>query len=223
MKILIVEDDPDLAEGLTLALRNEGFAVSAAANGAQAKMQLNHFQPDIAVLDLGLPDLDGMDLLKHIRTSRPTLPVLILTARGDTDNKVRALDSGADDYLPKPFEMAELLARLRVLGRRVGTADSSKINIGSVTLDTVAHTLHVAGKPVTLPRKEYMTLKILMEEAGRVKTKAMLENSLYDWGEVVGSNTIEVHISNLRKKLPQDFINTIRGVGYTIRKLPAAP
>lgn len=222
MKILIVEDDPDLAEGLTLALKNEGFVARAASDGAQAKTQLGHFQPDLAVLDLGLPDLDGMDLLKHIRANRPSLPVLILTARGDTDNKVKALDGGADDYLPKPFEMAELLARLRVLSRRLGTASSSKICIGAVSLDTVAHTLQVAGQPVSLPRKEYMTLKILMEEAGRVKTKAMLESRLYDWGEVVGSNTIEVHISNLRKKLPPDFIQTIRGIGYTIRK-PAAP
>lgn len=222
MKVLIVEDDPDLAEGLTTALKHESFIVSHAGLGREAKTQITTFDPDIVVLDLGLPDMDGLEVLqfirkKNVRNNTALLPVLILTARGDLDNKVKALDSGADDYLAKPFEMKELLARLRVLSRRLNTSASSQIKIGEVVLDVAAHTLSVNGKNIFLPRKEYMTLKILMEEAGRVKTKSMLENNLYEWGETIGSNAIEVHISNLRKKLPANFIQTVRGIGYTVK------
>ncbi|MBL4761122.1 MAG: response regulator transcription factor [Gammaproteobacteria bacterium] len=216
MRLLLVEDNRDLAEGLVVALRAEGFVVSHGALGADAIKQLDQFDPDIIVLDLGLPDMDGLDVLKFVRKAKPQLPTLVLTARSGLDDKVNALDNGADDYLAKPFEMKELLARLRVMGRRLNTAITSQVCIGGVVLDTVAHTLSVDGEEVRLPKKEYMTLKILMEEAGRVKTKSMLENNLYEWGETIGSNAIEVHISNLRKKLPQNFIQTIRGIGYTV-------
>jgi DNA-binding response OmpR family regulator len=161
--------------------------------------------------------MGGLDVLKLIRKVKPSLPTLILTARSSLDDKVNALDSGADDYLPKPFEMMELLARLRVMSRRLNTAVSSRVRVGDVVLDTAAHSLSVNGLDIRLPKKEYMTLKILMENAGRVKTKAMLESNLYDWGESIGSNAIEVHISHLRKKLPNNFIHTIRGIGYTVR------
>lgn len=217
MKVLIVEDDPDLAEGLMTALKHESFIVSHAALGLDAKKQVTHFSPDIVVLDLGLPDIDGFEVLKSIRKGSKSIPVLILTARGDITNKVSALDNGADDYLSKPFEMAELLARLRAISRRLNTSDTSRISIGNVVLDVVAHSLFIDGKEIRVPKKEYMTLKILMEEAGRVKTKAMLEDNLYDWGETIGSNAIEVHISNLRKKLPENFIQTVRGIGYTVK------
>lgn len=186
--------------------------------GEMAKRQFDWFIPDVVVLDLGLPDIDGLDVLAYIRRKKSRTPVLILTARSGLNDKVNALDTGADDYLAKPFEMRELLARLRVISRRLGTADSSEVVIGSVVLNTVAHQLLVDSEKVRLPKKEYMILKILMEEAGRVKTKEMLENNLYEWGESIGSNAIEVHISNLRKKLPDNFIKTIRGVGYTIHQ-----
>jgi DNA-binding response OmpR family regulator len=216
LKLLLVEDDKDLAQGLTHALQKESFVVSNAATGGAAKEQFVSFQPDLVVLDLGLPDIDGIDVLKYLRNKQDVTPVLILTARDALDDKVRALDIGADDYLAKPFEMPELLARLRAMSRRLGTASSSEMVIGQVTLDTAAHRVLVRETEVSLPRKEYMTLKALMESAGRVKTKDMLESNLYSWGEEIGSNTIEVHVSNLRKKLPEGFIKTIRGVGYTI-------
>jgi len=216
LKLLLVEDDKDLAQGLTHALQRESFVVSNATTGVAAKEQFVSFQPDLVVLDLGLPDIDGIDVLKYLRSQHDVTPVLILTARNALDDKVRALDIGADDYLAKPFEMPELLARLRAMSRRLGTASSSEMVIGPVTLDTAAHKVSVGETEVNLPRKEYMTLKALMESAGRVKTKDMLESNLYSWGEEIGSNTIEVHVSNLRKKLPEGFIKTIRGVGYTI-------
>ena len=216
MKILIVEDDKTLAQGLCSALQKEGFVVNNALTGADAKKLFVSFDPDIVILDLGLPDIDGIDVLKALRREQPTTPVLVLTARHSVEDKVQALDIGADDYLQKPFDMPELFARLRAMARRLGTASSSLIEIGAVTLNTAAHQLTVDSNDVALPRKEYMTLKVLMESAGRVKTKEALEGNLYDWSETIGSNTIEVHISNLRKKLPEGFIKTIRGVGYTI-------
>lgn len=218
MKVLLVEDDRDLAAGLVKALHSEGFIMAHEALGAAAKTQLARFAPDVVVLDLGLPDMDGLEVLKYMRRKKNGTPVLVLTARSGLNDKVNALDIGADDYLQKPFEMPELLARLRVMQRRLGTAASSAVTIDTVVLDTVAHRLLIDGAEVHLPRKEYMTLKILMEEAGRVKTRDMLENNLYERGETIGSNTIEVHISNLRKKLPENFIKTIRGVGYTIHQ-----
>jgi two-component system OmpR family response regulator len=218
LKVLLVEDDRDLAEGLMIALRGESFVVSHGASGAQAQKLIEQFEPDMIVLDLGLPDMDGLDVLKFVRNTHPTMPTLILTARSALSDKINALDKGADDYLAKPFEMLELLARLRAMSRRLSTSVTSEVKIGDVVLDVVAHTLSVNGEDVRLPKKEYMTLKILMEEAGRVKTKSMLENNLYEWSETIGSNAIEVHVSNLRKKLPKNFIQTIRGIGYTIRQ-----
>ena len=216
MKILIVEDDKILSQGLCSALQKEGFVVNNALTGADATKLFVSFAPDIVILDLGLPDIDGLDVLKALRKKQPTTPVLVLTARHSVEEKVQALDIGADDYLQKPFEIPELFARLRGMARRLGTASSSLIEIGAVTLDTAAHTLMVESNDVALPRKEYMILKALMESAGRVKTREALEGNLYDWSEEIGSNTIEAHISNLRKKLPEGFIKTIRGVGYTI-------
>ncbi len=216
MKVLLVEDDRDLAAGLVRALQSEGFTMAQEVMGANAKIALARFAPDLVVLDLGLPDMDGIEVLKYMRRKKYGTPVLVLTARSALNDKVNALDVGADDYLQKPFEMPELLARLRVMQRRLGTAASSEVTIDTVVLDTAAHRLKVDGVEVHLPRREFMTLKLLMEEAGRVKTRDMLESNLYERGEAIGSNTIEVHISNLRKKLPDNFIKTIRGVGYTI-------
>ena len=218
MQILLVEDDISLAEGLQKALRRDGFTVNHVAKGAAAIRAVETDTPDIITLDLGLPDMDGLDVLRQLRARHPDLPVLLLTARDTLDDKVSGLDSGADDYLVKPFEMPELLARLRVLERRISTSASSEIHIGDVCLDTAAHRVLVRGMPVDFSRREYMLLKTLMENAGRIQTRASLESSLYSWGEEVASNTIEVHIHNLRKKLVPDFIKTVRGVGYTVKK-----
>jgi DNA-binding response OmpR family regulator len=216
MPILLVEDDHDLAGGLKPALQNEGFAVNHVATGAAALAAIETDPPEIVVLDIGLPDIDGLTVLKRLRVAHPELPVLLLTARASLDAKVAGLDSGADDYLPKPFEMEELLARLRVLQRRLSTVKSSSISIGSIILDTTSHDVRIDDKAIDLSRREYMLLKALMENARRVQTREALETKLYSWGEEIASNAIEVHIHNLRKKLPSDFIKTVRGVGYVV-------
>jgi len=217
MSILLVEDDQDLATGLLEALRKEGLAINHVATGKDALHVIAAETPDIVILDLGLPDMDGLAVLKQLRKQQSELPVLLLTARDSLGDKIAGLDSGADDYLPKPFEMAELLARLRALGRRTGTAKTNVIGIGDVSLDTASQAVLVKGELAELPRREYMLLKVLMENAGRVQTRDSLENKLYSWGEEVASNALEVHIHHLRKKLGSDFIATVRGVGYTVK------
>jgi len=169
------------------------------------------------ILDLGLPDMDGLTLLKKIRQMKVTIPVLVLTARDSIEDKIKGLDQGADDYLSKPFDVNELIARLRVIERRLGTATSSTITIGEVCLDSASHELSVAGQVVELSRKEFMLLKVLLEQAGRIQSREQLESKLYEWGEEVASNAVEVHIHHLRKKLPESFIKTIRGVGYSVK------
>ncbi|MDH3510680.1 MAG: response regulator [Gammaproteobacteria bacterium] len=216
MPILLVEDDQDLAAGLKQALQNEGFAVNHVATGTAALAAIKTDAPEIIILDIGLPDIDGLTVLKRLRGTHPELPVLLLTARTSLDDKVAGLDSGADDYLPKPFDMEELLARLRVLQRRLGTVKSSSISIGTIILDTTSHDVRVDDNAIELSRREYMLLKALMENAGRVQTREALETKLYSWGEEVASNAVEVHIHNLRKKITPDFIKTIRGVGYVV-------
>lgn len=216
MRILLVEDDEALAQGVLLALRGQGFAVNHVTRGEQALSSIRSQDCDAVVLDLGLPDIDGLDVLKTTRQKFPRLPVLVLTARDGVDDRIRGLDLGADDYLVKPFALTELFARLRVIERRLGTASNHLIRLRAVELDTTAHMVRIEGAQLSLSRREYMLLKVLMESAGRIKTREQLEASLYAWGEEVASNALEVHISNLRKKLPKDFIKTLRGVGYSV-------
>lgn len=219
MNVLLVEDDTSLAGGLRQALAREGFAVNWVSTGKEALTSLASQTPDCMILDLGLPDMDGMAVLGQLRRGHPHLPVLILTARDRTEDKVVGLDQGADDYLAKPFELPELLARLRVMTRRLGTANSNSLDIGEVSLDTVSRQVYRQNQLVELPRREYMLLKALMENAGRIQTREVLENKLYSWGEEVASNAVEVHIHHLRKKLGAKFIKTVRGVGYTVNTL----
>jgi DNA-binding response OmpR family regulator len=218
MQIMLVEDDALLADGIVRALKRDGFAVNWLSDGRSAQNSLVVEAPDVLVLDLGLPDMDGLELLAWLRGKGLVMPVLILTARDSTSDKVTGLDRGADDYLAKPFDIQELSARLRALERRLGMEKQTGIRIGPVLLDTAAHRVSVDGKEVPLSRREYMLLKALMEAAGSIQTRQVLESKLYSWGEEVGSNAVEVHIHNLRKKLDTDLIQTVRGIGYTVRK-----
>jgi DNA-binding response OmpR family regulator len=217
MSILLVEDDQALATGLLKALRQEGISINHVATGKDALHVIASEPPEIVILDLGLPDMDGLSILKKLRRQHSKLPVLLLTARDSLDDKIAGLDGGADDYLAKPFEITELLARLRALGRRINTANAHVIEIANVSLDATSQEVAVDGKATELPRREYMLLKVLMENAGRVQTRDSLETKLYSWGEEVASNALEVHIHHLRKKLGAEFIATVRGVGYTVK------
>ena len=218
MQILLVEDDLSLADGLQNALKRAGFAVNHVATGRLALQACRTEAPDIVILDLGLPDMDGLSVLRQMRDSDMKPLVLVLTARDATADKVTGLDLGADDYMAKPFEISELVARLRALERRISSARSSEITIGSVTLDTSSHAVSVDGRQVELPRREFMLLKTLMENPGRIQSRQSLESRLYSWDEEISSNSIEVHIHHLRKKISPEFIKTVRGVGYTVSK-----
>ena len=217
MNILLVEDDVALANALVKTLTHEGFVVNHLKHGQQAISVVKTEPTDIVILDLGLPDMDGLDVLRAIRQHTAQLPVLILTARSSIDDKVSGLDLGADDYLAKPFEVDELLARLRVVERRSSSSKHAGLHIGDVVLDTACYGLSVANEAVDISRREFTLLKALMENAGRVLTRESLESKLYSWNEEVASNTIEVHIHHLRKKLPKGFIKTLRGVGYIVK------
>jgi DNA-binding response OmpR family regulator len=218
MQVLLVEDDQSLATGLSKALRSEGFVTNHVAAGEAALHAIRVNPPDIIVLDLGLPDMDGLDVLRKIRRSGSTIPVLILTARASIDARVSGLDSGADDYLPKPFETPELVARLRVIERRLAGTQETRITVGDVSMDTLSRLVTINGEPVELARREFAVLKSLLENRGKIQTREQLESRLYAWGEEVSSNAIEVHIHHLRKKLGADFIKTVRGVGYIVRE-----
>ncbi len=216
MQLLLVEDDRPLATGLQKALQAQGFAVNHVETGQAALHVIDTETPDLVILDIGLPDIDGLTVLKKLRKKHSELPVLLLTARDSLDDKVLGLDSGADDYLAKPFDMTELLARLRVIERRLAQVKTARIVIRNISLDTVGQKVLIDGTDIELPRREYMLLKTLMENAGRVQTRPVLESRLYSWGEEVASNALEVHIHHLRKKVGNDFIRTIRGVGYKV-------
>lgn len=218
MHILLVEDDRSLASGLQKALQKRGYVVNHVESGESCLHVVKLEAPDIVILDLGLPDMDGISVLKKIRSMHINLPVLLLTARSGIQDKVSGLDSGADDYLAKPFDMIELFARLRVLERRLGTAKTSVICIRDVCLDITSNIVKIHDETLELSRREYMLLKCLMENAGRVQSRSSLETRLYHWGEEVSSNALEVHIHHLRKKLGMGFIHTVRGIGYQVKQ-----
>lgn len=222
MRILLVEDDIPLATALQKSLQVEGFVVNHVNQGKLAINSLASADQDMVILDLGLPDMDGLEVLRKLRNKKSMIPVIILTARDSIENKVQGLDFGADDYLTKPFEISELMARLRVIERRLGTASTSIISIDDVKLDTFAHKVFLTDpktkteSEIVFSKKEFMVLKALMENAGRILSRESLESKLYHWGEEVLSNAVEVHIHKLRKSLPEKFIQNVRGVGYII-------
>lgn len=218
MRILLAEDDPELGDGLTVGLRLSGFAVDWIRDGNAADQALQAESFDLLVLDLGLPRLSGMEVLKRARSRGQTVPILILTARDALGDKVAGLDAGADDYLVKPIDLDELTARIRALTRRSAGRAAPLLTHGEVVLDPAAHSVTLAGQPVELSSREFSLLQMLLESAGRVLTRSQLEQSMYGWRDEPDSNALEVHIHHLRKKLGSDLIRTLRGVGYTIAK-----
>ena len=216
MRVLLVEDDPQLGDGLMVGLRQSGFAVDWLKDGEAADRALASEDFDLLVLDLGLPKLAGMELLRRLRGRGQVLPVLILTARDATADKIAGLDSGADDDLVKPVDIDELAARLRALARRTTGRAAALLRHGEVTLDPAGRRVTVADFPVELSAREFAVLHALLANAGRVMTRGQLESSIYGWRDEPDSNALEVHIHHLRKKLGADFIKTLRGVGYTI-------
>ncbi len=215
MRVLIVEDEPDLLRGLAQALREEGYAVDTADNGEDGLFTAETSEYDAVILDIMLPKLDGWEVLKRLRKSRKT-PVLMLTARDQTRHRVRGLDTGADDYLIKPFDLHELLARLRALIRRTAGHTTNQIEIGHVLVDTAARLVSRAGQPVTLTAREYALVEFLALHRREVVTRTQLYEHLFDDNESTLSNLLDVHVSNVRKKLGHDFISTRRGHGYSI-------
>ncbi len=216
MRILLVEDDELLGSAVKAGLEQASHTVDWLRSGVLAANALQDQEPDAAVLDLGLPDKDGLTILKELRARGSDLPVLILTARDTLDDRITGLDTGADDYLVKPFELDELTARLRAISRRRSGRATLVINHGNLEFDPAARTVKLDGELVPLPAKEINILETLLERPGHPFSKDSLEQMLYGWGDGVESNTIEVHIHHLRKKLGKDQIRTMRGIGYLI-------
>ena len=215
MRLLIVEDEPDLLKSLARALREEGYAVDTAEDGEDGLYKATSTDYDAIVLDGMLPIMDGWELLKELRKTRQT-PVLMLTARDRSADRVRGLDTGADDYVVKPFDLAELLARLRALIRRGSKQSSSKIILGKVEVDTALRIISLSGEVITLTAREYSLVEFLALHRGELITRTALYEHLFDENESSLSNLFDVHVSNVRKKLGHDFITTRRGHGYAI-------
>ena len=215
MRILVVEDDPELLPVVARALREDGYAVDEAADGEDGLFKATSWDYDAVVLDLMLPRVDGWHVLAGLRRQRKT-PVLILTARDAVGDRVRGLDAGADDYLVKPFELAELLARLRALIRRAAGQADPVLTLGNVGIDTRARLVTVGGVSAALTAREYALVELLALNRGRLVTRTQIYEHLYDENDDSLSNLVEVHVANVRKKLGRDFITTRRGLGYVI-------
>jgi two-component system response regulator QseB len=222
MRILLVEDDALLGDGVKTGLKQAGFAVDWTQDGLAAKLALETEKYALIVLDLGLPKLSGSELLKWLRGRESKLPVLILTARDTVSDRVAGLNAGADDYLIKPFDLDELIARLNALLRRSVGLVSQTIKHGDIDLTPSTHQVSKNGQIVELSAREFTLLHELLLHLGRVQSREQLEQHLYGWGEEVESNSVEVHIHHLRKKLGTELIRTLRGVGYVIDKESAS-
>jgi two-component system OmpR family response regulator len=216
MRILVVEDEPTLAAQLVEGVSTAGYVADVAHNGSDAHFMGDTEPYDAVVLDIGLPQMDGITVLKKWRAAGRTMPVLILTARDTWHEKVAGIDAGADDYLTKPFHMEELLARLRALIRRAGGHASTELVCGPLTLDTRSSRASVAGRALTLTSHEYRVLAYLMHHRGEVVSRGELVEHIYAQDFDRDSNTVEVFIGRLRKKLPPDMIETVRGLGYRL-------
>lgn len=223
MRILLAEDDPLLGDGLRAGLRQLGFQVDWVRDGQAAERELRAEPYAAAVLDLGLPFKDGLDVLAGVRAAGVRTPVLVLTARDAVPERIRGLDIGADDYCVKPVDLNELAARLRALVRRSHGQPNERLETRGVVLDPGARSVSLDGEPVALSMREFDLLHVLMLSAGRVLSREQLEQHLYSWGLEVDSNAIEVHIHHLRRKLRPDLIQTVRGVGYALAREANAP
>jgi len=216
MRVLIVEDDAGIASGLAATLKSSGYAVDVTPTLALATAALRVEPFDLVLLDLGLPDGDGLDWLRAVRQSGQVMPVLIMTARDSLPDRVAGLDEGADDYVVKPFEPEELLARMRVALRRSEGRASPLLHHGELMVDPAAHTVTRNGEPVVLRAKEFALLLALLRGSGQVLSRQRLEQALYGFDEVLDSNALEVHMHHLRRKLGDDWVKTVRGVGYFV-------
>jgi two-component system OmpR family response regulator/two-component system response regulator QseB len=216
MRVLVIEDDALLGDAIQAGLKQAGYAVDWMKDGVSADHALSTEAYAAAVLDLGLPRMSGLEVLRRLRSRNVPLPVLILTAMDTVEDRIRGLDAGADDYLVKPFDMGELAARLRALIRRASGKPAPALQVGGVELEPAAHRVLYRNQAIELPAKEFAVLHALMLNAGRVLSRAQIEEQLYAWGEEVESNAVEVHIHHLRRKLFPELIETIRGVGYLI-------
>lgn len=222
MRVLIVEDDEGIARGLSLALREDGHVVDAVTDVATATAALRAEPFEIVLLDLGLPDGDGAEVLRYIRAGRPgrmpdpDTPVVIMTARDEVASRIAGLDMGADDYVTKPFDPGELAARMRAQRRRVVGRATNTLAWGDLEIDSAARTVRKAGREVELSSREFALLLALVESSPRVLSRTQIETRLYHWGTVLDSNAVEVHVHHLRRKLGEGVIRTMRGVGYFV-------
>ncbi len=216
MRILLIEDDPMIGKAVRQGLMRAGFAVDWATDGREAELSLASGVYDLAILDLGLPRRDGMEVLALLRERGSQMPVLIASARDTVRDRIAGLEAGADDYVLKPFDLDELVARVRALLRRHAGSGSPLLRAGPLLLDPVRRTVTRDGAPVELSPREFAVLEALMQRPGAVLSRERLEDSVYGWGAEVGSNAIEVHLHHLRRKLGADLIRNVRGVGYRL-------
>lgn len=216
MRVLLVEDDRMIAQGLQTALRQDGYAVDWVADGraAGAALHAEHF--DIVLLDLGLPQRNGLEVLRELRRRGDSTPVIIVTARDEVADRIAGLDAGADDYIVKPFDLDEVAARMRSVLRRTSGRGDPTIRVGAISLDPVTRIVTREGVPVPLSAHEYAVLEALLQRPGAVLSRAQLEDRLYGWDAPIGSNAVEVYVHGLRRKLGADSIRTVRGAGYYV-------
>ena len=220
-RLLVVEDDAILGDALRVGLSQAHHAVEWVRDGSAAERALRSQSFDLVLLDINLPQRSGLEVLKAVRASDNKIPVLIVSARDTVTDRIAGLDAGADDYLIKPFDLDELQARVRALLRRNSGRASALLHHGALVLDPTAHVVELSGQAIELSPREFVILQLLLEHAGKVLSRARLEEALYGTDTDIGSNAVEVHVHHLRRKLGADFIHTLRGVGYIVRKASA--